>query len=192
MPYAFPPVASSRNYNSHLASKPLKILFVGGLSQRKGVADLFAVAEKLKNHVALTVVGKKATDQCPALNAALSKHHWIPSLPHSKILELMQTHDVLVFPSLFEGFGLVITEAMSQGTPVITTDRTAGPDFIKHGENGWLVEAGSTQALQAAIEELLLRPNILSEVGREALKTATTRTWDMYGKELAWAINQSQ
>ncbi len=190
VPYAFPPVASSRNYNSHSASQPLKILFVGGLSQRKGIADLFAVAEKLKNHVELTVVGKKATDKCPALDAALSKHHWIPSLPHSKILELMQTHDVLVFPSLFEGFGLVITEAMSQGTPVITTDRTAGPDFIKHGENGWLVEAGSTNALQAAVEELLLRPNIISEVGREALKTAATRAWDMYGKELVSAISE--
>lgn len=190
IPYAFPPVASSRNYTSNSASKPLRLLFVGGLSQRKGIADLFAVVEKLKNHVELTVVGKKLSDQCPALNAALAKHRWIPSLPHSKILELMQAHDVLVFPSLFEGFGLVITEAMSQGTPVITTDRTAGPDLIKHGENGWLIEAGSTNALQAAIEELLLKTNIIAEVGWEALQTASKRTWDVYGRELAQSINQ--
>jgi glycosyltransferase involved in cell wall biosynthesis len=188
IPYAFPPVASSRNYNLSSASTPLKLLFVGGLSQRKGIADLFAVVEKLKNHVELTVVGKKSTDQCLALDAALAKHRWIPSLPHNKILELMQDHDVLVFPSLFEGFGLVITEAMSQGTPVITTDRTAGPDLIKHGENGWLVDAGSTNALQAAIEELLQQPNIIAEVGRTAMETASKRTWDVYGRELANAI----
>lgn len=188
IPYAFPPVASSRNYNLSSITKPLKLLFVGGLSQRKGIADLFTVAEKLKGHVALTVVGKKSTDQCQALDAALSKHHWIPSLPHSKILELMQTHDVLVFPSLFEGFGLVITEAMSQGTPVITTDRTAGPDFIKHGENGWLVEAGSTNALQAAIEELLSKRSTISDVGREAMETATKRSWNCYGQDLANSI----
>lgn len=191
IPYAFPPVAGSRNYTLSSASKPLKLLFVGGLSQRKGIADLFAVVEKLKNHVELTIVGKKSTDQCPALDAALAKHKWIPSLPHSKVLEMMQTHDVLVFPSLFEGFGLVITEAMSQGTPVITTDRTAGPDLIAHGENGWLVEAGSTNALQAAIEELLQRPESVAEVGREALQTATKRTWDMYGQELAKAIGKN-
>ncbi|MEX8548846.1 MAG: glycosyltransferase family 4 protein [Mucilaginibacter sp.] len=191
VPYAFPPVASSRNYTSSSASRPLKLLFVGGLSQRKGIADLFAVVEKLKNHVELTVVGKKSTDQCPALDAALAKHNWIPSLPHYKVLELMQSHDVLVFPSLFEGFGLVITEAMSQGTPVITTDRTAGPDLIIHGENGWLVEAGSTNALQAAIEELLQRPSSVAEAGREALQTATKRTWDRYGQELAKAVDKN-
>ena len=50
----------------------------------------------------------------------------------------MKEHDVLIFPSLFEGFGLVITEAMAQGTPVITTDRTAGPDVISDNENGCL------------------------------------------------------
>lgn len=191
IPYAFPPVANFRNYGSSSASKPLKLLFVGGLSQRKGIADLFAVVEKLKNHVELTVVGKKSSDDCPALDSALAKHRWIPSLPHNKILELMQMHDVLVFPSLFEGFGLVITEAMSQGTPAITTDRTAGPDLITHGENGWLVESGSTNALHVAIEELLLKRSMIAEVGREAMETAKKRTWDIYGKDLVRAINKT-
>lgn len=190
IPYAFPPVLKSRNYIKATESQPLKLLFVGGLSQRKGIADLFAVAEQLKNHVELTVVGKKSTDQCPALDAALSKHRWIPSLPHNKVLELMQAHDVLVFPSLFEGFGLVITEAMSQGTPAITTDRTAGPDLIKHGENGWLIDAGSTEALKKSIENLLDKRSIIAEVGRAAMATANKRTWDIYGQELAKAINK--
>ncbi|RYY07394.1 MAG: glycosyltransferase [Sphingobacteriaceae bacterium] len=188
IPYAFPPVTSSRNYIVHSKSQPIKLLFVGGLSQRKGIADLFAVVDKLKDYVSLTVVGRKATDNCPALNVALAKHKWIQSLSHEKVLQLMQEHDVLVFPSLFEGFGLVITEAMSQGTPVITTDRTAGPDLIKHGENGWLINAGSTNALQTAIEELIDRPSMIAEVGREAMRTASKRTWELYGKELVSAV----
>src|SRR5206468_9345000 len=97
---------------------------------------------------------------------------WIPSLPHQQILKLMHEHDVLVFPSLFEGFGLVITEAMSQGTPVITTERTVGPDIIDHGQNGWIVEAGSTEALQQAIEELIFKPELVAETGLKAIETA--------------------
>ncbi|MGI4803851.1 MAG: glycosyltransferase family 4 protein [Janthinobacterium lividum] len=191
VPYAFPPVVTTRNYTSALQSQPLKLLFVGGLSQRKGIADLFAAAEKLKKYVTLTVVGKKVSDQpCPALDSALAKHRWISSLPHEKVLKLMHEHDVLVFPSLFEGFGLVITEAMSQGTPVITTDRTAGPDLIKHGENGWLVEAGSTIALQNAIEELIQNPSKIAEVGQEAMKSAAKRPWKVYGEELVAAIRK--
>ncbi|MGI4022361.1 MAG: glycosyltransferase family 4 protein [Janthinobacterium lividum] len=189
VPYAFPPVAGYRNYTTITQSKPLRLLFVGGLSQRKGIADLFAAVENLKDHVQLTVVGKKVSDQdCLALDKALAKHKWIPSLAHAKVLKLMHEHDVLVFPSLFEGFGLVITEAMSQGTPVITTDRTAGPDLIKHGENGWLIEAGSTNALQVAIEEILAKPDVIAKIGRAAMETASKRTWEVYGRELVDAI----
>ncbi|MEO6520470.1 MAG: glycosyltransferase family 4 protein [Mucilaginibacter sp.] len=187
IPYAFPPVYSSREYVS-FNNRSLKVLFVGGLSQRKGIADLFAAVESIGNKVELTVVGRKASDSCPALDKELSKCRWIPSLPHQEVLKLMREHDVLVFPSLFEGFGLVITEAMSQGTPVITTDRTAGPDLIKHGENGWLIEAGSTQALKQAIEELLYSPEIIESAGRAAMATARLRTWEIYGQELAEAI----
>lgn len=190
IPYGFPPVYKNREY-SNLSHRRLKILFVGSLSQRKGIANLFKAAEKLGNHIQLTVVGKKVSDECTPLNATLKKHNWIPSLPHHKILELMRQHDVLVFPSLFEGFGLVITEAMSQGTPVITTENTIGPDIIKHGKNGWLIKAGSTESLQTAIEDLLYQPGKIAEVGKEALKTAASRPWEVYGAELAKAVKQA-
>lgn len=192
IPYGFPPVAMKRDFPSISGRRPLKLLFVGGLSQRKGIAYLFAAVEALGRHVELTVVGRKVNNDCLALDAALAKHRWIPSLPHADILSLMQEHDVLVFPSLFEGFGLVITEAMSQGTPVITTDRTAGPDLIVHGENGWLVEAGSTQALKKSIESLLQNPEQIAEVGKAALDTAGRRPWKVYGRELAEAISQQK
>jgi len=136
-------------------------------------------------------VGRKASDNCPALDEALSKHRWIASLPHAGVLKIMREQDVLIFPSLFEGFGMVITEAMSQGTPVITTDRTAGPDIITHGENGWLVDAGSTDALVEAIEELLLHPENIAKAGKAAMEAARSRPWEIYGQELCDAVLQS-
>ena len=190
IPYGFPVVSASRDYELNLEKRPLKLLFVGGLSQRKGIANLFEAVEPLKEQISLTVVGRKASEECPALDRALKKHHWIPSLPHAKVLQLMREHDVLVFPSLFEGFGLVITEAMSQGTPVITTDRTAGPDVINPGKNGWLVEAGSTIALRAAIAELLDHPEKIALAGDAAMQTAGNRPWSVYGSELAAAVKR--
>jgi glycosyltransferase involved in cell wall biosynthesis len=190
IPYGFPAVGEARQYTS-AQGRPLKLLFVGGLSQRKGIADLFAAVEALGQRVELTVVGRKASDNCAALNQALTRHRWIPSLPHAEVLALMREQDVLVFPSLFEGFGLVITEAMSQGTPVITTERTAGPDLIEHGYNGWLVEAGSTPALQQAIEELLQNPELVAKAGQAAMETARKRPWKIYGQELAAALLRS-
>ena len=187
IPYGFPPVIKDRVY-ADAANRPLKLLFVGGLSQRKGIADLFAAVKNIGAGVELTVVGRKTSAECPALDAALKEHNWIPSLPHEEILKLMQVNDVLVFPSLFEGFGLVITEAMSQGTPVITTDRTAGPDLITHGLNGWIVEAGSTKALQKQIESLLKQPELIAAAGKAAMETAKLRPWTKYGTELCESV----
>jgi glycosyltransferase involved in cell wall biosynthesis len=188
IPYGFPEVINNRIYQTVNNNRRLKLLFVGSLSQRKGIANFFEAVKGLEQHIELTLVGKKVSDDCKALDVELTKHHWIPTLPHNEVLELMQQHDVLVFPSLFEGFGLVISEAMAAGTPVITTERTAGPDLIHHGENGWLIEAGSTDALKSAIEKILLDPKQIEATGRQAMETATKRPWHIYGAELAEAI----
>lgn len=190
IPYGFPPVVNNRIYSKASTNQPLKLLFVGKLSQQKGIADLFAAVDALGNHVKLTVVGQKACETCAPLNKALTKHRWIPSLHYHDILELMQEHDILVFPSLFDGFGLVITEAMSQGTPVIATDRSAGPSLIQHDINGWLVEAGSPVALQMVIERLLKQPEVIAEAGRQAVKTAAKRPWSLYWQELVCTVKE--
>jgi glycosyltransferase involved in cell wall biosynthesis len=189
IPYGFPPVVPRRIY-TNLENRPLKLLFVGSLSQRKGIANLLEAVALFGDAVSLTIVGHKAVEDCQPLNDGLKRHHYIPSLPHDSILKLMQEHDVFVFPSLFEGFGLVITEAMSQGTPVITTNRTAGADLIVHGENGWLVAAGSTQSLKESIENLLNNPHLVKRVGQAAMETAKQRPWDIYSKELSLFIQQ--
>lgn len=187
IPYGFPIPIQHRDYD-YQGQRPLKLLFVGGLSQRKGIADLLEVVEALKGYVELTIVGRKGAVENEILNQALKKYTWIPSLEHSKVLELMQKHDVLVFPSLFEGFGLVITEAMSRGIPVITTNRTAGPDIITNNKNGWIVTAGAPTELKSAIENILQHPDQLIQVSKNALDTAKLRTWENYGVELVESI----
>ncbi|PTQ99351.1 glycosyl transferase family 1 [Mucilaginibacter yixingensis] len=187
VPYAFPDVGAARDYNTS-GRGPLKLLFVGGLSQRKGIADLFEAVDRIGNRVELTVVGRKTCDVCPALDAALARHRWIETMPHAQVLKTMREHDVLVFPSLFEGFGLVITEAMAQGTPVITTDRTAGPDVMTHGHDGWFTPAESVNELQTSIENLLVKPELIAKAGKAAIETARKRTWQVYSKELAEII----
>lgn len=189
IPYGFPPVCDDRKYDK-IDNRKLKLLFVGGLSQRKGIANVFEAVSFLKDKVELTVVGRKSVEDCQALNEALNIHRWIPSLSHDEVLKLMREHDLLVFPSLFEGFGLVITEAMSQGTPVITTDRTVGPDLIQNGTNGWLVNAGDTDALRTKIEDILKQPSQIEIVGKAAMETARHRPWSIYGQELATTIQK--
>lgn len=188
IPYGFPAIGDPKKHQANQGKLPIKLLFVGNLSQQKGIADLFKAVDALGKSVSLTLVGRKPTNDCDALNTELEKHRWLPSMSHDKILQIMREHDVLVFPTLFDGFGLVITEAMSQGTPVIASYNSAGPELIEHGRNGWLVEAGSVSALQIAIEELIKDPAIIINAGMEAMETAYNRPWSVYREELSNAI----
>ena len=187
IPYGFPAVNTTRTYSA-VQNRKVKLLYVGGLTQRKGIAYLFEAVKGLENKVELTIIGKGNIEGCSVLKNELKKHRYIPSLSNPDILSLMATQDAFVFPSLFEGFGLVITEAMSQGTPVITTDRTCAADIIKHEQDGWIIEAGSVDALRKQLEDIIAKPEILKVVGQEALHTAQSRPWRIYEQETARSI----
>ena len=187
IPYGFPPVRRSRVYQP-FGTRKIKALFVGGLSQQKGLSYLFEAVNGLENHIELTIVGRGDLGGCPALESALKKVNHIPSLSHDRILDLMSEHDLFIFPSLFEGFGLVITEAMSQGTPVITTERTCGPDIITHGKDGWIVKAGSAKPIRELLMDFIRHPEMIQEVGRNAMMTAASRPWRCYEQELAVSV----
>ena len=187
IPYGFPQINTNRIYLPFEGRK-IKVLFVGGLSQRKGISYLFESVKGLENKIDLTVVGSGNIESCPILKKELENIKYIPSLSHDAVLKLMAEHDLLIFPSLFEGFGLVITEAMSQGTPVITTDRTCGPDVITNGEDGWIVKAGDSLCIRDLLLQFIENPNILHVVGRNALHTASLRPWSCYEYELATSV----
>lgn len=188
IPYGFPNVYEERTYDDNTHRK-LKFLFVGRLSQSKGLSYMFEAIDHFSDEIELTIVGYNSYPNCIILQEYLKKHKYVGTLTHDNVLKEMRNADVLIFPSLFEGFGMVVTEAMSQGTPVIASNRTCAIDFIRNGENGWLVEAGSVKALIAAIKDILARKDKLRLIGQEAAKTAKLRPWDIYEFELVNSIN---
>jgi glycosyltransferase involved in cell wall biosynthesis len=97
----------------------------------------------------------------------------------------MKEADLFVFPSLAEGFGLVIGEAMSCGVPVLTTTNTGGPELITDGREGWCVPAHDAGALAERIEWAYSNRDELYEMGRRARSRAEQWTWADYRRKLA-------
>ena len=189
IPYGCPsPSKFTRSIDK--GKEKLRVLYVGSLSQRKGLAYLLKAIHKNPTVANLTLIGSKIST-CPVLDKSLQKHRWIPSLPHHKILEEMRQHDVLVFPSLFEGFGLVITEALSQGLPVITTPNTAGPDLLTDGIDGFIIPIRSSEAIAEKLELLATDKERLSSMKEAAHKKASQLTWEKYQDRLAERIINS-
>lgn len=162
----------------------LRVLFVGRLGQLKGIHELFRAIEALRDRVQLTVVGQRV-GECVVRDQHLQRHRWIPMLPHPKVLQLMREHDVLVFPSLLEGFGLVITEALSQGLPVITTAHTCGADILSEGMDGFVVPIRDWEKIAERLESLDLDRALLAQMKVNARATAAQHPWKRYREKLA-------
>ena len=170
-------------------SSPLRVLFAGSLGQRKGLSYLLDAVNRLKGHVELTLLGAKTVSDCAPLEAAVRAHRWIPSLPHADLLAEMSRQDVLVLPSLFEGFGLVLLEAMSRGLPVIATAHTGGPDVIDDGTEGFIVPIRSAEAIAEKLELLRREPARLAAMKDAARRKALTLTWETYRRRLVEAVS---
>lgn len=187
LPYGAPQVQTAVPVEEKTRDGKLKVLFVGGLSQRKGLSYLLQAVTKLGSKVELTLVGRKVAE-CRPLDAALREHKWIPSVSHSALLEEMSRHDVMVFPSLFEGCALVVLEAMSQGVPVITTPNAGSSQFIRDAKDGFIVPIRDVDSIVEKLEILLRDRDRLVSMSRAAITKAAQHSWEQYRRRFVTMV----
>jgi len=171
--------------------KPLRVLFVGSMGQRKGLGDLFN-AFKLLNRSDLELIVLGAMLDKPSFYSnELSNFTYEVGRPHKQVLELMQTCDILCLPSIVEGRALVMQEAMSQGLPLIITPNTGGEDLILEGQTGFLVPIRSPQAIAEKLCWFSDNRSRLEEMRMFAQEHAATYTWEKYGMNIVNAIKEA-
>ncbi|WP_066265748.1 glycosyltransferase family 4 protein [Hydrogenophaga palleronii] len=143
------------------AGAPLRLLCVATLTPRKGHAVLLqALAGLLHLPWELHLVG--STERDPATSAGLrtlaeplgTRVHWHGEVPGTALPAHYASADVFVLPSLYEGYGMVVAEAVAQGLPVVTTDGGALAHTLPSGA-GLQVRAGNVAALQGALAQVL-------------------------------------
>jgi alpha-maltose-1-phosphate synthase len=188
-PYGAPATCAAKIWPSN-PDDPLRVIFVGMLSQRKGISYLLKAADLLGSRIKLTIVGKRI-GKCQALDAALQVHRWIPSLNHSDLLQEIGRHDVMVFPSLFEGLSLVLLEALSQGVPVITTAHSGASDFLSDEDDGFIVPIRDAGAIAEKLELLAEDRDRLEAMSQAAISKAAQRSWKRYRERLASIVYQA-
>lgn len=189
-PYGAPAPMVHKEVNVR-AGGPLKVIFVGALTQQKGISYFFEALKIASGSVALdvTVIGADyANGRNQALNSELKKYRWLSSAPHDQVIRQLLAADVLVLPSLAEAFGLVVGEALSTGTAVIVSQNCGAADLIIDGFNGYVVPIRSAEAIAARLVELADDSEKLSALKHNAVFSAGRTTWDTYAKEVLDAI----
>jgi starch synthase len=184
IPYGSPPAS---RVDRAPASGPIRVIYVGRLTQRKGIADLLDAIPLVEEELELTIIGRRVGHAAP-LEVALKTVRWLPSLPRDAVLSEIANHDVLVLPSLFEGFGMVLSEALSRGTPIIATDHTAAPDLLGASPDaGWVVPIRRPEAIAAAIRRLR-EPQFRDYTRQQALIASESQSWSVYRDAIRGAL----
>jgi glycosyltransferase involved in cell wall biosynthesis len=159
----------------------LVILYVGRILEKKGVHILimaFSRIEKERNNVALIICGNgEFLPFCKQLadKLKLKRVFFLGEVEEEKMASIYKTADVFVLPSCsdqeFEGWGLVINEAMSMGLPIITTDNVgAAYDLVKENINGYIVKKGDINELYRALTRILDNEELRTIMGRNSRK----------------------
>ncbi len=157
----------------------LQILFLGRIDRNKGIYDLIAAAEKLRNRNLQfqLVVGGVGPELENVKQLILEKEMgaYVSMLGQVKMeekIKLLNSVNVFVLASYFEGYPNSLVEAMASGLPCVASSIGAVADIIKHGENGLLFQSGDVKELGKNIEFLLENENERIEIGNKARKTA--------------------
>ncbi len=165
---------------------PPTLLFVGRCyPQQKGLEYLVRAMALLPPHAGarLRIVGEDWGGAAQALSLARAlgvgdRVTYSGPLGRGELLQAYAEADILVLPSLFEPFGIVLLEAMATGLPVVASRVGGVPEVMEDGKTGFLVQPGNARALAEALDLLLSDPALRRRMGRAGRIRAAEYSWD--------------
>ena len=158
------------------------ILFVSTIEPRKNLEVLLDAFARLRARGAydgaLVVVGRigwKSDSIIPRLRAP-AVHH-LDYVPPPQLASIYRNAELFVFPSIYEGFGFPVAQAMACGVPVITSNNSCLPEIA--GDGALLIDPRSPSEIARAIERLLTSPALRTQLGQAGANRAHQYKWDV-------------
>lgn len=174
------------------ANGPLRVLYVGQLHYRKGLRYLAQAASGLDpGEFRFRVVGPDFGLSGLDRIKGAERLQKVGPLKGEDLGRAYREADVFVLPSVEEGFGLVVVEAMLAGLPVIITSAVGAKDVVTDGVQGWIVPAGDPAVLRDRLARMRENPPERAAMGEAALQRARgAGGWDASARNLLTALEE--
>lgn len=193
-PYALD--VGERPYRHFDKTAPVQLLFVAQLIPRKGLSRLLrALALPSLSELHLTVAGSGPDrDALETMARSLNlgeRVRFLGFVAQENLSALYARHDLFVFPTLEDTFGMVTLEAMAAGLPVIASSRAGSTrDFVREGENGWICDP-APDSIAAALERALRQRAAWPAVGQRNREAVETASPEASARQLGAAVSRA-
>jgi alpha-maltose-1-phosphate synthase len=169
----------------HERESPFRVAFFGSITRVKGIHYLLEAWNAVSLPEAeLLIVGQPQRDAIPTLRQFEGSYRWVPQVPKHAVASLLRQCDVVVLPSLSDGWPLILGEALASAIPVITTTSTGFP--VRNGVDGFVVPPRSATAIAERIALLHALPEKGREMGARGREYVLAHyTWHHYRRRLA-------
>lgn len=172
------------------------ILYVGSLTARKNLPRLVEAYARLRRwseRWKLVVAGVRKWKSAPIFDAVqrlgLESHlHFTGYVADEDLPALYNGADLFAFPSLYEGFGLPVLEAMACGTPVVTSDTSSLPEVA--GDAALQVDPYNVEAMADAMRRMLEDGDLAQELRERGLARAAQFSWERTARETVKVYEQ--
>jgi glycosyltransferase involved in cell wall biosynthesis len=165
------------------------LLHVGGTHQRKNILTILKVVENLRARGIPVCLWKTGSQFTPEHKAFIRDRQLEPSIIHfgdpdkETLVSIYNAADILLSPSIYEGFGLTIVEAMACGTAVITSNVSSLPEVV--GDAAVLVDPLDVEAIAAAVCQIQQDPDYHKRLVEKGLLRAKDFSWQKTAEGVA-------
>ena len=158
---------------------PLRILYVGAVIPRKGLLDIARIVRTLPgDQFEFRLIGPVSAEAKATITELSRFAELVSKQPHNELPRWYAWGDVFVFPTVEDGYAVVLAQAHASGLPILATTNCCAPDLIKEGETGWVLPIRSPQAF---VERLLWcesHREELAQMVHGAYLNFQTRDWN--------------
>ncbi|RZL02117.1 MAG: glycosyltransferase family 1 protein [Rubrivivax sp.] len=162
------------------------VLYVGGMNLNKGIPYLLQAYRQLQHpRKSLTFAGAPSPhfiERMKALGLWPDDLRLLGHVPQAELKSLMSRSHAMVLPSVQDGFGMVMSQAMACGSVVIGTEHTGAPDLFEDGQAGFIVPIRQADAIAQRLQQLCDNPALRGHMSEQALiKVKEAGGWRDYG-----------
>jgi glycosyltransferase involved in cell wall biosynthesis len=155
------------------------VLYVGGISWRKGLADLAEIIERAAGRFQFRFVGPVWPEAASAAAKLEHQVEFIAKKPQRELPREYEWGDVFIFPTIEDGFAVVLAQAAAAALPILTTTNCSGPDLIHEERTGWILPIRDAGAFVGRLEWCDSHRAELAQVAKAAYEDFQTRDWSV-------------